>query len=202
MSALRAAVLPALAIALVTIVLAVQLDHGGGRFRPLQPPGACEPREASTTDDGIEGLAEKLVLLAVADAACTLGVSREELVLQIGQQGEPTDAQVDALREGLHAAVDQLDEDGDLPPVSSLLDEALDSADLNGFLEAAVRALPDSFVDDVLPTDDVLHRAIDELDVRALLSEIDDGDALQTRVRDAVMEAVKDAIVDRVRGLL
>ena len=38
-----------------------------------------------------------------------------------------------------------MEDDGSLPPASELVDEALDNADLNGFLEAAIRALPDSW---------------------------------------------------------
>ncbi|WP_246142534.1 hypothetical protein [Nocardioides rubriscoriae] len=194
--------LPLVALAMVAAVLGVQVAHGGGDFEPLRPADACAERRVTSRADGIEGLTERLVLLGVNDAACTLRVSREALTLRLAQPGERTDAEVDALRQGLLLAVRQLDATGTLPPVSDLLDEALDQADLNGFLEAAIRALPDSVVDGALTTDDVLTRAIEDLDVRALLADLDDPDELDAQVQAAVTQAVEDALLDRLRDLL
>ncbi|MDT9592641.1 hypothetical protein RDV89_06165 [Nocardioides zeae] len=199
---LRLGALPGLALALVAGVAGVQVAAGGGDFRPLQPADACVDRSVTSQADGIEGLTEQLVLLGVDDAACTLDVSREALTLELAQQDEPTDAQVDAVREGLRAAVQELADDDALPPSSELVDEALDSADLNALVAAAIRALPDSVIDDALPTEDVLLRAVDELDVRAILSDLDDADALNTAVQEAVVQAVRDELTDRVRNLL
>ncbi|MDI4659390.1 hypothetical protein, partial [Xanthobacter autotrophicus] len=81
-------------------------------------------------------------------------------------------------------------------------DEALDNADLNGFLKAAIKALPDSVIDGALKTDDVLDRTIDDLDVRALLENLDDQGDLNRQVEAAVEQSVKDALVDRLRNLL
>lgn len=199
----RIAALPAVALALVLGVAGVQVAAGGGDFRPLAPADACADRAATPSRaDGIEGLTEQLVLRGVDDAACTLGVSREALTLELAQQDEPTDAQVDALRDGLRSAVRELADEDLLPPSSSLVDEALDGADINRFLAAGIRALPDSVIDDALPTEDVLTRAIDELDVRAILSDLDDADALRDEVEPAVMQAVRDELLDRLRNLV
>ena len=46
-----------------------------------------------------------------------------------------------------------------------LVDEALDNAELNGFLEAAIRALQDSVINAAVKTDDVLIRTINSLDL-------------------------------------
>ncbi|MEO9325459.1 hypothetical protein ABFT23_18345 [Nocardioides sp. C4-1] len=200
--AARALGLPALALVLVAVVLGVQLAQDGGDFEPARTADPCAPREVTSQSDGIEGLTERLVLLGIDGAACRLDVSREELTLEIGQGAEPTDAEVDALREGLHAAVQRLDDDGDLPPISDLTDEALDNADLNRFLEAAIRALPDRVVDGALKTDDVLDRAIDDLDLRRLLNDLDDADELNQQVAASVEQAVKDALLDRLRNLI
>ena len=194
--------LPSLALALVVGVLGVQVAAGGGDFAPLEPADPCSARAVSSASEGIDGLTENLVLLALDDAACTLGVSREALTLDLAQTSEPTDAQVDALHDGLLAAVDRMDAEGTLPPISSLVDEALDNADLNGLLEAALRAIPDSVVDGALPTDVVLTNAVDQLDLRAVLADLDDPDALDTQLEDAVTQAVKDTLVDRVRELV
>jgi hypothetical protein len=129
-------------------------------------------------------------------------VSREELTLELAQSDDPTDEQIDALHDGLQDAVRRMEEEGTLPPASELVDEALDNADLNSFLEAAIRAMPDSVIDAALKTDDVLSRAIDDLDLRELLENVDDEDELNQQIEAAVTEAVKDSLVDRLTGLL
>ena len=202
MSAVRLAGLPAVALALVAGVLGVQLAHGGGEFEPLRPADPCTERVVTSQAEGIDGLTERLVLLGIDEAACELQVSREALTLDLAQGGEPTDAEVDALRAGLQAAVRRMEEDGTLPPASALVDEALDDADLNGFLEAAIRALPDSLIDAALETDDVLYRTIDDLDLRELLADLDDQGDLNRQVEAAVTRAVQDSLVDRLRDLV
>ncbi len=93
-------------------------------------------------------------------------------------------------------------DDGTLPPASELVDEALDSTDLNGFLKAAIRALPDSVVDAALKTDDVLTRTIDDLDLRTLLANLDNESDLEQQIDAAVTQAVKDSLAARLRDLL
>lgn len=198
----RTAGLPTAALVLVGGVLAVQLAHGGGTFEPLRPADPCVERTVSSRADGIEGLTERLVLLGIDAAACQLQVNRETLTLELGQPGTRTDAQIDALHDGLSSAVRRMEEDGTLPPASALVDEALDSADLNGFLEAAIRALPDSVVDAALKTDDVLIRTIDDLDLRELLGNLGSQQDLNDQLDAAVTEAVKDSLADRLRDLL
>ena len=95
-----------------------------------------------------------------------------------------------------------MEDDGTLPPASELVDEALDTADLNGFLEAAIRAIPDSVIDAALKTDDILTRAIEDLDLRAVLANIDDQHELNQQIEDAVTQAVKDSLVARLNDLL
>jgi hypothetical protein len=199
---LRWTALPVLAVALVAGVLAVQVGHGGGSFEPLHPADPCVEREVTSRAEGIDALTERLVLLGIDGAACRLHISREALSLELAQSDDPTDAQVDALRGGLHDAVHRMKADGTLPPISSFVDEALDNADLNGFLKAAIKALPDSVIDAALKTDDVLDRSIDDLDLRELLANVDDQDDLNRQVEAAVTQAVKDSLVDRLRNLL
>ena len=198
----RAGVLPGLALVLVAGVLGVQVARGGGAYEPLQPTDACTEQVVTSRAEGIEGLTERLVLLGVADAGCTLGVSREALTLELARSTGVTDAQVDALRDGLRSAVEQLADDGTLPLASELVEEALDNAELNRFLEFAIRALPDAVIDGALTTDDVLLRAIDDLDLRALLSNLSDQGDLNRQVEAAVTQAVKDSLLDRVRDIV
>lgn len=199
---LRAVGLPAFALLAVAAVLAVQLAAGGGTFEPLRPADPCAARPVTSQADGIDGLTERLVLLGLDDAACTLGVSREALTLELAQPGRRTDAQVEALHRGLLAAIQRMRADGTLPPASDLVDDALAETDLNPLLEAAIRALPDALVDAAVTTDDVLTRAVDDLDLRALLANLDDQQALDQQIRAAVTRAVRDSLADRLRSLL
>jgi hypothetical protein len=199
---LRAAGLPAVAVVLVSGVLATQLAYGGRTYEPLRPADPCAARTVTSQSEGIDGLTERLVLIGVDNAACTLGVSREAFTLDLAGPGDPTDAQIDALRGGLLSAVDEMKADGTLPPASSLVDEALESADLDDWVKTLIRALPDSVVDAALKTDDVLTRAIEDLDLRALLANLDDPGELNAQVEAAVTRAVKDSLADRLRDLL
>ena len=199
---LRAARLPAVALVLVSGVLATQLAHGGGTYEPLRPADPCAARTVTSQSEGIEGLTERLVLIGVDNAACSLGVSREAFTLELARQGNPTAAEIDALRQGLLSAVGEMKDDGSLPPASELADEALDSADLNNILKTLIRALPDSVVDAALKTDDVLTRAIDDLDLRTLLTNLDDQDDLNEQVEPSVTRAVRESLVERLRDLV
>ncbi len=194
--------MPVAALALVSGVLGVQIANGGGTFEPLRSADPCVERTVTSRADGMDGLTERLVLLGIDGAACRLHISREALTLELAQPGPRTDAQVDALREGLLDAVARMKDDGSLPPASDLVDEALDNADLNRFLEAAIRALPDSVINAALKTDDVLVRTINDLDLRSILENLDNEQDLYQQINAAVEQAVKDSLVARLRDLL
>lgn len=194
--------LPVVALVLVCGVLGVELANDGGRFEPLKPADPCVEREVTSEAEGIDALTERLVLLGIDGAACRLEVSREALTLELAQPGERTDEQVDALREGLHAAVQRMEKDGTLPEASDLVDEALGNADLNGFVEALIKALPDSVINAAVKMDDVLDRTIDDVDLRDVLENLDDPDDLNRELNAAVEKAVKDSIIDRLKGLV
>jgi hypothetical protein len=198
----RIAGLPVAALVLVSGVLAVQVANGGGTFEPLRSADPCVARTVASQADGMDGLTERLVLLGIDGAACRLHISREALTLQLAQPGFRTDAEIDALHEGLLSAVARMKDDGSLPPASDLVDEALDNADLNRFLEIAIRALPDSVVNAALKIDDVLTRTINDLDLRTILANLDNEDDLYQQINAAVEQAVKDSLVARLRDLL
>lgn len=199
---LRAALLPVLAAVLVSGVLGVQVANGGGDFVPARAADPCTARVVTSVSDGIEGLGERLVLLGLDGAACRLDMTREALVLQLATPGRRSSAEIRALRAGLLDAVRRMKADGSLPPASDLADEALDHADLNGFVKALIRALPDSLIDAALKTDDVLRRTVEDLDLRAVLADLNDPDQLTQLINGAVTKAVKDALVAKLRDLL
>jgi hypothetical protein len=198
----RSALLPLLAAVLVGGVLGVQVANGGGDFVPSRSADPCAVRDATSVSSGIEGLGERVVLLGLDGAACRLGMTRESLILQLATPGPRSDAEIKALRAGLLGAVDKMKAAGTLPPVSDFSDEAVDNSDLNGFVKFLIKALPDSVINAALKTDDVLKHTINNLDLRALLAELNNPDELNHRINAAVTRAVKDSLVDRLRDLL
>jgi hypothetical protein len=199
---LRTAALPAIAALLVSGVLGVQLANGGGDFAPTRAADPCVHRTVTSVSTGIEGLGERLVLLGLDGAACRLGMTREALTLELAQSRTPTEDQVTALRGGLLEAVDRMKADGSLPPAAELTDEALDNSDVNIFIKTAIRALPDALINSALKTDDVLRRTIKGLDLRTVLTNLDDSAELTAQINAAVTKAVKASLVARLRDLL
>jgi hypothetical protein len=198
----RSVLLPVVAAVLVSGVLGVQVANGGGDFTPARAADPCAPRVVTSVSPGFEGLGERLVLLGLDGAACRLGVTREALILDLAQPGPHTAAQLAALRAGLLGAVGRMKREGTLPRASDLADEAVDDADLPFLVKAAIRLLPDSLINAALKTDDVLRRTIDNLDLRALLANLNDPDELSHQLDAAVTQAVKDALVARLHDLL
>lgn len=198
----RAVLLPVLAAALVGGVLGVEVANGGGDFVPARSADPCTVRDVTSVSSGIEGLGERVVLLGLDGAACRLDMTREALILQLATPGTRSEAEITALRAGLLGAVDKMKAAGTLPPASDYSDEAVDSSDLNGFVKFLIKALPDSVIDGALKTDDVLKRTINNLDLRAVLTELNDPDELRARINDAVTQAVKDSLIDRLHDLL
>jgi hypothetical protein len=188
-------VLPMGAAVLVAVVLGGQVAAGGWDLGPDRAVNPCRVRAVAAVSPGLEGLGEALVLLGLDGAACRLHITRETLVLGLAQPGARTDAEVDAVRGGLRDAVDRMDVEGKLPPASSLLDEVLDSSGLPTLARTAVRALPDSLINNWLPTADVLRRAVADLDVRALLTRVSDPTEVQSLVVAAVRKAVGEQLL-------
>jgi hypothetical protein len=105
----------------VSAVIAISLvgsyvAFGGTSYEPSPVADPCAPRPARETSGTGERI--EVVLLAAADeTACTLGVSREELVLALRsvdeldalaeQEDRSRDELEDALRAGLGRAVDE-----------------------------------------------------------------------------------------------
>jgi hypothetical protein len=198
----RAVLLPVIAAALVSGVLGIQLANGGGDFVPARAADPCAARAVTSVSTGLEGLGERLVLLGLDGAACRLHTTREALVLDLAQPRTRTRAQLAALRAGLLEAVDRMQRDGSLPRASELADEAVDGADLPFLVKVAIRVVPDSLINATLKTDDVLRRTIRNLDLRAMLADLDDPDAVSRQIRSAVTQAVRDAVVARLRELI
>jgi hypothetical protein len=196
---MRALALPLIAVLLVSAVLGVQIAAGGGDYVPRQPADPCAARAVPAIPARLEPVAERIVLLGLDSAACTLGVSRERLVLALADSRSLDPRAPAALKAGLRDAVDRLDREGRLPKVSQLLPEALDQSDLPGLAKTLIRAIPDATIDSTLPTGPLLRRAVDELDVERLIHELDDPQKLEAAVRSAILQAARDQILDLLR---
>ena len=196
---MRALALPLIAVLLVAVVLGAQVAAGGGDYVPRRPADPCAPRPVPPLPAQLEPVAERIVLLGLDGAACRLGISRERLVLALADTRSLDPDAPPALKAGLRSAVDRLDREGRLPKVSQLLPEALEQADLPGFVKTVIAAIPDGTVDSALPTAPLLRGAIDELNVQELVGELDDPQQLESAIRTAILQAARDQILDRLR---
>jgi hypothetical protein len=153
------------AAALVGTYLAL----GGGTYRPADARDPCKPRQWRAPQ-GIDAVAERISLSALDGAACRLRVTREELALALTSSEARTrflrehriaqPVLTDALRKGLHRAVDDAERAGSLSefeaslargairrlPISALIDavrggaRALDALRGGGNLLDALRS--------------------------------------------------------------
>ncbi|HYI35742.1 MAG TPA: hypothetical protein VEX39_04005 [Thermoleophilaceae bacterium] len=219
----RAIALPLAALVLAGALLGAYALAGGDDYSEVQ--GAADPCAARASVDRpvapeLEALAERVVLVGLDETACSLGVSRERLVLALPvaedrralaeELGISEDELGRELKAGLGRAVDRLDRAGRLPRASALLPAIVAELDLPGFAEDLVDAIPDQTVDSLVPTGPVLRRAVRSLDVQALLDGLGDSDQLESMLRDAVEEAAQeeirarllDELPESVRGLL
>lgn len=196
---MRRLALPLIAVLLVAAVLGVQVAAGGGHYAPLRPANPCTPRPVPPIPARLEPLAERIVLLGLDSAACRLGISRERLVLALADTRTLNPKTPAALRAGLRDAVDRLDREGRLPKVSQLLPQALDQANLPGIGKTIIGAIPDSLVDNLLPTGPLLRRTVDELDLDRLLHELHDPGQLNSALQSAILRAALGQILNRLR---
>ena len=191
--------LPLIAVLLVAVVLGVQVAAGGGHYVPLRPANPCTPRPVPPIPAQLEPLAEQIVLLGLDGAACRLGISRERLVLALGDTRALNPQTTAALQAGLRDAVNRLDREGRLPKVSQLLPEALDQANLPGIARTIIGAIPHGLVDNLLPTGPLLRRTVDELDIKLLLHQLNDPRQLDSALQSAILQAALRQILDRLR---
>ncbi len=204
----RGIALIAVALALTAGLLGVQLASGGADFVPQRPADPCEDRGRTGADD-LDRLAEAIVLTGLDEAACELGVSRERLLLAVPSEAERaelaretgTDERglAQAIEDGMRAGVDRLEEDGQLPKASALLPSLADEI---GIPDRLVGLIPDSVVDGLLPTADLLRRSLDRMDVNAVLAGLDDRASLEATLRDALVQGALDTAKARIREAL
>ena len=196
---MRRLALPLIAVLLVAAVLGVQVAAGGGHYAPLRPANPCTPQPVPPIPAQLQPLAEQIVLLGLDNAACQLGISRERLVLALAESRSLDPRESAALKAGLVDAVDRLDREGRLPKVSQLLPQVLDQASLPGIAKTIIEAIPDSLVDNLLPTAPLLRQTVDELNINGLLHELNDPSQLNSALESAILQAALRQILGRLR---
>lgn len=197
----RAVLLPVVALLAALALIGAHLASGGDDFVPTAAADPCRTPPLPAVTQELQTLSEALVVDGVRAAACSLGVTRERLVLTLPSErdrralqretGADDAALAAALRLGLQRSIGRLERGGRLPRASELRDDYAGDLGLPGLAEGAVRRIPDAVVDDLLPTADVLRRALRDLDVLAILREIDEPDALERRLRAGIEDAAK-----------
>ena len=195
---MRRLALPLIAVLLVAAVLGVQAAAGGGHYAPLRPANPCTPHPTAPIPAQLEPLAGQIVLLGLDSAACRLGISRERLVLALADTRTQNPRTSAALKAGLGDAIDRLDREGRLPKVSGLLPDALDRSGLPGIAKTIIEAIPNGFVDNLLPTGPLLRSTVDQLDVNRLLHELHDPNQLGSALQSAILQAALRQIVGRL----
>lgn len=196
---MRRLALPLIALLLVAAVLSVQLAAGGAHYTPLRPANPCAPRPVSPIPAQLDPLAEQIVLLGLDGAACRLGISRERLVLALGDTRTLNPQTTAALKAGLGDAVERLNREGRLPKVSQLLPQALAQANLPGIVKTIIEAIPNSVIDNTLPTAPLLRQTIHQLDINRLLQELGNPNQLNSALQSAILQAALRQIIDRLR---
>jgi hypothetical protein len=134
------------ALAAVAVVLVPYVALGGGTYEPAPVADPCTAREERASD-GLSEVLEQIVLTGLDEAACDLGVSREELVLAVrseeslesfaAEHGLSREEVEQAVQEGLVAGVDAAEEDGTLSGlVATLARRAVESVSVWELLDA------------------------------------------------------------------
>ncbi len=211
----RGYVLIAVAVVLSIGLLGVQLAAGGADFVPQRTADPCQDRGRPVPDD-LDGLVEVVIVTGINDAACDLGVSRERLLLALPSKADRAELAKElgtddrglaqSVKEGLRTAIDRLDRDGQLPKASVLLPSIADQLNIPGIISDRI---PDSLVDRVLSTGDMLRWSLDRIDVNAILAGLDEGRSIESILRDEIISGViedarawlKDVLPGRLGGL-
>jgi hypothetical protein len=118
------------------LLVGVYLALGGASYAPAKVADPCAPRDW-TEPDGLAEVGEQIVLSALDGAACTLGVSREEVVLAFENEetlkafarehGVSESDLEDLAKTGLERAINDAEEAGALSPsIADLVRGAVD----------------------------------------------------------------------------
>jgi hypothetical protein len=114
----------AAAIAAAAVLVGVELQRGALTEDALAVPDPCERRVTIDTG-GLDGQTQRIGLTALDIAACELGTSREQLLLELTaslqeSRNFPSGTE-DAIRDGLEQAIDREEREDRLNVVAAFL---------------------------------------------------------------------------------
>jgi hypothetical protein len=129
------------------VLLGLYIGLGGASYKPAEVADPCDPR-ALTAPEGIEATVQQLALSALDGAACELRITREDLVLSLGdpegRQAFLDERQISdetlevAVRGGLQRAYDDAVEVGAIDGLEALvIGEAIDRVPLDLLIDIA-----------------------------------------------------------------
>ena len=134
----------ATALAAVAVLIGVELSRGSLGEAALAVPDPCT-REVKVDVGGLDGQAQRIGLRALDAAACELGTTREELLLDAAEslddRGELPEGTEDAIRDGLATAIRAEREEGRIGAVTAfVLEQAARRTPVAWEVAAAERA--------------------------------------------------------------
>jgi hypothetical protein len=135
----------AIATAAAALLVGVYLALGGASYAPAKVANPCTQRELRNPN-GLDEVAQRIVLSAIDGAACKLGVTREDIVLafasrkslrEFGREHHISANDLEeSLRAGLLRAIDDAAISGQLTqPIADLLRGVVRRIPIGGFLD-------------------------------------------------------------------
>ena len=201
----RKLMLPLAALLLVVAVVGINIAAGGADYNADKPADPCVARETAPVAPKIDAVAQQVVLAGLDEMACSLGISRERLLLSLASPSDQEELIAELgmsraelaqeLKAGMKKGIAKLAKSGDLPKVSALLPDIVDELNLGAAGDLA-NLIPDSVIDDVVPTEGVLQLAADRLDYEKLLTQLSDPEQLEP----ALKKAIQDAAIEEARA--
>lgn len=137
---------PALAaLAVAGTLVGVYLAEGGGSYAPREVADPCQPRPLGPVE-GIEGQIQQVALSGLDGAACSLQVTREDLVIALADPEQrrlfldehyvSDESLEEAVRAGLQRALDDAEGAGTISGIeATLFQEAIDAAPLSALVD-------------------------------------------------------------------
>jgi hypothetical protein len=133
------------ALAVAGALVGVYLAAGGASYKPPDVANPCDPRPLAPAA-GLDGQLQQVALSGLDGAACSLQVTREDLVLALA---DPESRQrfldehyvsdetlEEAVRAGLQRALDDAERTGELSGIeATLLQETIDAAPLGAVVD-------------------------------------------------------------------
>ena len=102
--------LVALAIVVAIALCGLYTALGGRDYEPTPVADACAPRERPRSGDVLDP-AQRVTLVVLDGAACDLGVSREQAILDLIQERNPKGVSDDRLKEAVLAGIERAEEE-------------------------------------------------------------------------------------------